>query len=128
MNTYLCAPKLKTNVVQKHVENNESMNNCTIVTSAYGKREVGMERSTLTGWLAAFVASNSPSLFQHNFSLPTATCAKILIISDFCFKWKTNKGLRLLKAAVFQSRDLWCGLKSSVVKTFRLNSENDTDL
>ncbi len=73
----------------------------TAVTSTYGKREGGMERSASTGWLAAFVASNSPGLFEQIFSLPTATYAKILIISDFCFKWKTNKGLRLFSKQQF---------------------------
>lgn len=73
----------------------------TAVTSTYGKREGGMERSASTGWLAAFVAYNSPRLFQQFFSLPTATCTKILIISDFCFKWKTNKGLRLFSKQQF---------------------------
>ncbi len=72
----------------------------TAVTSTYGKRDGGMERSASTGWLAAFVASNSPSLFQQIFS-STATCAKILIISDFCFEWKTNKGLRLFSKQQF---------------------------
>lgn len=90
------------------------------------ERERGKWREAL--WQVGLLppAFNSPSLFKQNFSLPTATCAKKCIISDFCFKWKTNKRLLFLKATLFQSRDLWCGLKSSGVRTYRLNSENYT--